>query len=152
MRAEHMAPKRAFRNRGFTLVEILVALVVLSIAAVSLLQSFAGGLRASDSARQQSYAMLLAQSKMAVVGVELPLTPGTVDGRFDERFTWQVTIAPDALSPDAEPELAGGTGGGGSPGEVMNVTVTVSWPAGNPRSSINLTSARLDQGIQGNIP
>lgn len=120
-------------EKAFTLVEILVALVVLAVAAVPLLQSFAGGLRASDGARQQSYAMLLAQSKMAAVGTELPLEPGAIEGRFDNRFAWEVIIAAEA---DAASQDAPGT-------EVMSVTVTVSWPSENRRNSIELTSARL---------
>lgn len=125
-------------NKGFTLVEVLVALVVLSITAVSLLQTFTGGLRASDSARQRSYAMLLAQSKMAAVGIELPLAPGSLFGRFDDRFAWEVTVVPDT---DTAP--AGDTGDSGSENNVMKVTVVVSWPPGTRQNSIRLTSARL---------
>ncbi len=120
-------------SKAFTLVEILVALVVLAVASVPLLQSFAGGLRASDRARQQAYAMLLAQSKLAAVGTELLLDPGVIEGRFDGRFTWQVAIAAD---PEPATQQAPGA-------EVMSVTVTVGWLSGNRRRSLELTSARL---------
>jgi general secretion pathway protein I len=126
------------RQRGFTLVEILVAMVVLAVAAVSLLQSFAGGLRATDSARQRTYAMLLAQSKLAVVGIELALEAGASEGRFDDRFAWRVVISPAGDGAPAEDAGAIATAV-----EVMNVTVTVSWPALDPSGSVQLTSARL---------
>lgn len=129
---------------GFTLVEILVAMMVLAVAAVSLLQSFAGGLKASDGARQRGYALLLAQSKMATVGVELPLEPGTTDGRFDDRFAWTVTISGDGDGASERSE------GAAVPSlEVMNVTVAVSWPAADPSGSLQLTSSRLKQNRQG---
>ena len=128
------------REKGFTLVEILVAMVVLAVAAVSLLQSFSGGLRAADSARQRAYAMLLAQSKMAAVGIELPLDPGASDGRFDDRFAWTVTISP-AGGAGAEED----TDASAQALKVMNVTVTVSWPPGSASGSLQLTSSRLQQ-------
>lgn len=122
-------------DKGFTLVEVLVALVVLAVTAVALLQSFAGGLRASDGARQRAHAMLLAQSTLATVGVELALAPGIVNGRFDDRFAWQVAIAPE--------EEGGGGSDDGSAIKAMAVTVTISWPPGAPRGSIQLRSTRL---------
>lgn len=134
------------REKGFTLVEILVAMVVLAVAAVSLLQSFSGGLRASDSARQRGYAMLLAQSKMAAIGSELPLEPGSSTGRFDDRFAWTVEVSPDG---DAAPEEDAGAAA--PPVTVMNVTVTVSWPPGNPAGSLQLTSSRLQRSRQGAV-
>jgi general secretion pathway protein I len=131
------------RDPAFTLIEVLVALFVTAITAVSLLDTFAGGLRAGDSSRQRTYAMLLAQSKLATVGSEIPLVPGESRGRFDDRFGWQVVI-------DASGSREDGDGARGDV-EVMEVTVRVSWPPGDNDAFVVLTSARTARGLSGRV-
>lgn len=80
--------------RGFSLLEVLVAFVILALAMTVLMQIFSRGLIGADLAERYSKAALLAESKLAAIGVEEPLKEGTYSGKFDEDFSWQLVVKP----------------------------------------------------------
>ena len=100
--------------RGFTLIEVVVALVILTVALGALLQLFQTGLRSGGVAETRVYATLLAQSRLAALGVEAPLEPGEIGGEIDERFRWSARIEPyhDAGTAAAGDEPAGSLASG----------------------------------------
>ena len=85
---------RARRNRGMTLIEVLVAFVILSLAMGVIMQIFFGGMRNARLADGYSRAVFLAQSKLAAVGVEQPLMAGDANGQLGADMRWRITINP----------------------------------------------------------
>jgi general secretion pathway protein I len=83
-RAPDLAP-------GFTLLEVLVALLCFALMFGILAQIMRTGLRQSAAAETTAIASLLARSQLARVGVELPLEPGVVEGEVDG-MRWQTAI------------------------------------------------------------
>ena len=61
---------------GFTLLEVLVALVIFALAFGVLAQIMQTGFRQSTVARSLAGASLLARSELARVGIEVPLQVG----------------------------------------------------------------------------
>jgi prepilin-type N-terminal cleavage/methylation domain-containing protein len=59
-----LARSSSTAERGFSLVEVLVAMTILAVALTSLAQLFAMSTRANASSRTTTYASLLAQQKM----------------------------------------------------------------------------------------
>ncbi len=57
--------RRGLFLKGFTLLEVMIALAILSIVAVTFLQSQASGIRLTEEASRISVATLLAREKMA---------------------------------------------------------------------------------------
>jgi general secretion pathway protein I len=95
-------PRRRAREDGFTLLEVLVALVVLATSIVAILQLFGGGLRLARTAGDHSDAALLASAKLADVEPGA-LTEGTTDGTEGQyRWTRHVALAPGLLPPEPE--------------------------------------------------
>ncbi|MBI4011917.1 MAG: prepilin-type N-terminal cleavage/methylation domain-containing protein [Candidatus Rokubacteria bacterium] len=94
---------RAPREQGgFTLIEVLVALVILAVAVLAALQLFGGGLRLARASADHLEATLLASQKLAELGFQ-PLEEGTTDGTEGE-YRWTLHVVPDAsLSPE-EPD------------------------------------------------
>ena len=85
------------RDEGFTLLEVLVALVVLSTTVVAALQLFGGGLRLARAAGDHANAALLASAKLADLQPG-PLTEGTDQGTEGSyRWTRRVTLDPSLL-------------------------------------------------------
>ena len=80
-------------QRGMTLLEILVAFVILSLTMAVILHIFSGGMRNSKSAESYSRAVFLAQSRLAAVGVERPLTPGEDSGQVGTNLQWRVSVS-----------------------------------------------------------
>jgi general secretion pathway protein I len=79
------------RQRGFTLVEIVVAFVLLAAVLVTGFEIFSRGLRRAGDLDDQARALVIAQSKLATVGVEEPFKEGQVQGE-EGRFRWLVSI------------------------------------------------------------
>ena len=85
--------------RGFTLLEILVALVIFAIAFAVVAQIMHTALRQSTVARSLTGATLLARSELARVGVEVPVETEIelLEGPDEEQslalFEVQVTVA-----------------------------------------------------------
>ncbi len=131
------------RQAGFTLIEILVSLVVLSLALGLLVRIFSSGLGNARLAEETAFATALAESRLAEVGLAQPLAPGLREGEVRERFRWRVEVSPYDV---AEAENQDGDGAPSAPGSLdlaaYRVTVTVSWPSAEPRRSVTLDSLR----------
>jgi type II secretion system protein I len=87
------------KDRGFTLIEVIVALAILSVAVVAAIQGFAQGLRLLKLAGDHQYAMLLADQKAREM-----VTPkvGQEQGQSDHTghvFSWETTTS-EVVAPD----------------------------------------------------
>src|SRR5262245_10588774 len=108
------------RDGGFTLLEVLVALVVLATTVVAVLQLFGGGLRLARNAGDHAEAALLANAKLAALDPG-PLTEGSTEGTEGPyRWTRRVTLDPSLLP--MEPATSEGLGI-----RLARVSVEVRW-------------------------
>ena len=97
-----MKPCNVRSQRGFTLIEVVVAFALLALALTFLLASLSGAARQIRVASDNSRATLHAQSLLAQVGVGETLRPGRRQGNYDAgRYRWVLEIAPyvDPLKP-----------------------------------------------------
>ncbi len=82
-------------QRGYSLLEVIVAFAVLALALTLLLGSLSGASRQIKQADLRSRAVLHAQSLLAVTGVVEPLQDGERSGEWDDgRYRWQLQVAP----------------------------------------------------------
>ena len=92
--------------RGFSLLEVLVAFMILSLVATALFRLFSGALQNASAADDYSRAVLVAESALAGAAAVRPLREATDAGSTDEgRIEWTTRVvawtAPD-ISPDLE--------------------------------------------------
>jgi general secretion pathway protein I len=80
------------RLRGFTLLEVLVALIIFALAFGVLAQIIQTGLGQARSAAATSEATLLARSLLAEVGSEMPVGPGVVEGEAKDGYRWRIEM------------------------------------------------------------
>jgi general secretion pathway protein I len=107
-------------SEGFTLLEVLVALVVLSVALVAALQLVGGSLRLARTSADHVAATLLADSLLAQQA-ETPLQEGTTQGTEGEyRWTRQVVVEAARLPFEPDEPRTGGV-------RLARVTVEVRW-------------------------
>lgn len=128
MRAGSLASLRA--NGGFSLLEMLVALVILSLSLGSLYQSTTAAIRNVSVANQYTRATMLAESMLASAS-DLRTEEASVSGTFDI-YRWETTAWP------AENPLALGNEAGLRGAALQYVRVTVSWPGGQSDRKVSL--------------
>ncbi len=87
---------------GFTLLEVLVATMVLGISVVVVLQLFSGGLDQARRAEDYTRAVLHARAKMEEVLLDLPSGPVLERGDFGDGYRWAWETLPDTEAPVAE--------------------------------------------------
>ena len=99
---------RGFRpspTRGFSLLEVLVAFVILSLVATALFRLFSGALGNASAADDYSRAVLVAESVLAEAAAAQPLREATQTGSADDgRIAWTTRVAPYS-PPDVPPDL-----------------------------------------------
>lgn len=122
------------RPRGFTLLEIIVAFTILSVALVGLIQAFGAGLRGLGAAQASAAAVMLARSKLDEVGLTIPLEDGESNGETEDGYRWRVSIAPVE-----DPDLGDALAAIAFPYRV-EVAVT-----GDRRGAVTLTTIRLGE-------
>ena len=114
----------------------------MTVALGALMQLLQTGMRSNHVAADRAYATLLAQSRMAAIGIEYPLEPGEQDGAIDDRFRWSAVIEGYEDDRMIVPDKASQ----GALSVPYLVTVSVFWDAdANERAerSVSLTSLRL---------
>ncbi|PKM12838.1 MAG: general secretion pathway protein GspH [Gammaproteobacteria bacterium HGW-Gammaproteobacteria-3] len=125
------------KEKGFSLLEILVAFAILALALGILLRIFSGGVRTAIVADGYTTAVQIAESLLAGTGVETPLQAGQSTGMENDTYAWQVTVSPFQIADVPADTLAPGIG-------LMQVEVSVSWSEGGaePRL-VELTTLKL---------
>lgn len=126
--------KPGVASRGFTLLEVLVAFVVMALSLGVLLHIFSLAMRTTSTAENHQRAILLAESKLAEVTAGKVLEPGRDSGRFDDRFHWSARIDRFELA-DEQDQIE-------FPVEPYRVQVAVSWNDSDT-DLITLTTIRL---------
>ncbi len=81
-------------QRGFTLLEVLLAFVIFALSFAVVLEILGGSMRSSIRAREYTEAALLGQSLMDLVGTDIPIAEGGRAGEAPGGYSWQLNIAP----------------------------------------------------------
>ncbi|MFA7240695.1 MAG: hypothetical protein WC091_11320 [Sulfuricellaceae bacterium] len=124
------------------MLELLVAFVILALTLSVMMRIFSGGLRNVGLADDYSRATLLAESRLAELGVQ-PVE-GEAEGEFDQKFRWHSTIRPwaddaDAQGPEAQPMEAQPL-----PVRLMEIEVKVAWgEQGGKSREVGLSTLQL---------
>lgn len=96
-------PEPRLRSAGFSLLEVLLAMVVLAVAIVGIAQGFAVGLRATGIARGTTTALALARARLDEIDAGLRPTSVSDKGDFQDLgapdATWTLTSTPSKEHP-----------------------------------------------------
>ena len=134
------------RQEGFTLIEVMVAFVILAVALGLLLGILSRGLKQVTQAGNETEASLYAESLLDALGTLEPIEPGVRDGDFDKgRYQWRLQVneaedpAPPPPPPEGQPQT---TEGAGAPA-LYRIVLDVEWGARTPAQHLRFSTLRL---------
>jgi general secretion pathway protein I len=126
------------RQRGFTLIEVVIALAVFAVAVGVCMQIATSGLRQTRIAAEQTQAALLAQSILDMHGVGERLEPGRSSGRLEGDYQWEIEVSPHEPPLESASPLAPGF----SAVQLFKLDLTIRWPAGQKERSERFSTLR----------
>jgi len=119
-------------NSGYTLIEVLVAMVILALALGALLRIFSGGLRNISVSDDYTRAVLIAKTQLHSAAALVPLATGSSAGIAGEKFKWTRTVENYPYSANSNLPL-----------NAYTVTVDVEWPHAKSERHVQLISLVL---------
>lgn len=124
-----------WNQQGFTLLEVLVAVMILALTLTALLQQFSLAQRAGVVSWDNTRAVLHAREKLEELKSRHELTEGTESGDFDDGYTWQTTVSPYEYSWAEDDEVFESLRY-----ETVRLDVSVSWRSGERPKQVELTT------------
>ncbi|MEW9573406.1 prepilin-type N-terminal cleavage/methylation domain-containing protein [Rhodanobacter sp. Si-c] len=82
------------RQRGFSLLEVIAAMLLLAIAFAALMKVAGGAITLSRNAAAHDEAALWARSLLDSAFVTEPVAPGSSSGRFNDHYRWTLDVTP----------------------------------------------------------
>ncbi len=92
MRQKCLKPRAIAGVYGFSLLEVLVAFTLLAVVVATLMAIFSRGVNNADVANRYARAAIVAESKLAALGVEETIKEGETSGQLDDDFSWQLAV------------------------------------------------------------
>ena len=117
--------RRSMHDGGFTLMEVLVAGVIMTISFVLVMQLFSKGQRLSKDSCNYTRAVVHAKDKME----EISPDPQTDSGEFEDGFTW-VALVEHFATPEEDGEA--------SLFSLISIKVKVLWDDNNKTYAVEL--------------
>ncbi len=124
-------------KKGFTLIEVLVAIAILGIGFGVIFELFSGGLRSAKLSEDYLKATWYGKAKMEEVLSQKDFSEGSTEGTFDTQFSWKVDVT------KVTPSLGQKEGEESDlPVDLYQVVLKVSWPSGKGERSLDMESLR----------
>jgi general secretion pathway protein I len=121
-------------ERGFTLLEVLVAFSIFTVSLGIIFQIFSKGTRAVMLSDEYTQAVFIAQSRLASAGIEGDLDVGEYSGKENEIYSWTTTVRPYESTDELETTYHLSE---------REIEVTVNWNSRGKERSIKLNTLRL---------
>jgi general secretion pathway protein I len=132
------------RHRGFSLLELHVAFVIVALVATALFRQLGGALGNAAAADDWTRALLVAQSRLALAASAEPLREATDAGsEADGRIDWRTSVAP-YVPVDGDPDLERASETMAT--RLFRVTVDVRFPGiGGKLRTLTLSTLKIGQ-------
>jgi len=101
-RSRRMLARRD-RERGFALIEILVAFVILALGLGAISTGVVVAMRSDARTQVNRTALRVAQSRLEAAGISEALAPGTREGLVADKFRWRQTVTELRPASDTRP-------------------------------------------------
>ena len=129
--------------KGFTLLEVLVALIIAGAAAAALFNGVGTGLHATQTAGFYDQAIVRAKSRLAAAAHGTKLLPGDWRGDDGGGFHWRLRVAPVARAAVRPVGLIGPRAASSMAVILYSVTVWIGWSDGGVERDVRLDTEQV---------
>ena len=129
--------------KGFTLFEVIVALIIAGIAAAALFDAVGTGLRASQTASRYDEAIVRARSRLAAATHGTALMAGDWRGQDGGGFSWRLRVSPGPSAALQTEGLVGPRAGTSVKVVLYDVSVWVGWNDGAALHEVRLDTKQV---------
>jgi len=133
-------PGFSVSSRGFTLIEILVAISILSISLVVIFQLFSGGLKSSRLSDQYTRGIFHAKEKMEEILLSTEFAEEVSEGEFEDSFRWKSKIVPIEQAEEEASKL---------PFNTYNIKVDIFWDEGYKEKRFSISTMKVVEKKKG---
>ena len=127
------AHDRSTGDGGFTLIEVLVSLTILSVSLAILMGAFGASLLRSREAQSRLEARRLANSLLAEAETSDTLRMGETNGKDADGLVWHLLVQPYGSAEDNQAWIA----------HAAQIQAIVSWGGGGEGQSVSLATLRV---------
>lgn len=89
---------------GFTLLEVLIAVMIMGLSITTIMQQFSVALRAGSKTQEVTKAVLHAKEKLEELKTKKDLSESTESGDFDDGHEWETQIIPYTYAEEDDAE------------------------------------------------
>ncbi len=129
-------------DRGFTLLEVLVALAIAAVTFGVLLSTELSGIRTVRNAGAYEAAMQLARSHLAMLGPNMASVPPVQQGQ-DGPFVWRIQVKPEQVAHSRAGAVQLFAHANELRATLYAVGITVSWRSDGREQDLYLNTQRL---------
>jgi prepilin-type N-terminal cleavage/methylation domain-containing protein len=129
--------------RGFTLLEVTIALIIAGLAAVALFEAAGSGLHATQTAAMYDQAIVRAKSRLAAATHGTRLAPTDQRGDDGGGFRWRLRTAPVAAATVRPVGLTGPRASSSIPVVLYAITVWIGWDDGGTERQVRLETEQV---------
>jgi prepilin-type N-terminal cleavage/methylation domain-containing protein len=133
--------RKPFPQIGFTLLEVLVALVIMGTAVVIVLQLFSSGLRSIHASEELAFASLQADTKMAAILEDPALDEKVWDEVTESGYRFEMIVT-ETLKERTENLTV----------KMLEVALTVRWMTGARERALTVRALKVVDRLRPNLP
>ena len=121
-------------NRGFTLLEVMVALAILGISITVIIELLSGNLRLARKSEEFSRAVFYGHQLLEELSLKQDYPKNEEQGVFEGNFRWRYLIEPIPVVSEEQEERY--------PVRVFKITVNVFWPGKGGEKSLSFETLK----------
>jgi general secretion pathway protein I len=129
--------------KGFTLLEVIIALIIAGMAAAALFEAVGSGLHQTQTASMYDQAIVRAKSRLAAVAHGTRLQSGDRRGDDGGGFQWRTRVAPVASTALRPNGLTGNRAASSYSVVLYDVIVWVGWNDGGTEREVRLETQQV---------
>ncbi|MFA5949769.1 MAG: type II secretion system protein [Hyphomicrobium sp.] len=94
-------------DAGFTLFEVIAALVIVSVGLAAFCLAIGGAYRTVAQLKRYTSSLVAARSQLDAAGIAFPLESGTTEGTYPDGSRWRMIVTPLGTEQTAGTQAAG---------------------------------------------